>query len=114
ALFRGHADAAWERLAGVSGQLGGVDRISLQMTNPRLAHADPLRGIELLGTAVAPPVRRSLPPRPPPRRPAPRDRAARHRGPPARRRFLTTTASASGQLPARASATTSNHCVRLG
>ena len=38
------------------GQLGGVDRISLQMTNPRLAHADLLRGIELLGTEVAPRV----------------------------------------------------------
>ena len=36
--------------------LGGVDRISLQMTNPRLAHADLLRGIELLGTEVVPRV----------------------------------------------------------
>ena len=40
----------------VSEQLGGVDRVSLQMTNPRLAHADLLRGIELLGTEVAPRV----------------------------------------------------------
>ena len=40
----------------ISEQLGGVDRISLQMTNPRLAHADLLRGIELLGTEVAPRV----------------------------------------------------------
>jgi len=31
-----------------------VDRLSLQMTNPRLAHEDLLRGIELLGTQVAP------------------------------------------------------------
>src|SRR4030095_13586886 len=54
ALFRGHADAAWEKLVRVSGQLGGVERISLQMTNPRLAHADLLRGIELLGTEVVP------------------------------------------------------------
>ena len=42
--------------ARVSEQLGGVDRVSLQMTNPRLAHADLLRGIELLGTEVAPQV----------------------------------------------------------
>ena len=42
------------RCARVSEQLGGVDRVSLQMTNPRLAHADLLRGIELLGTEVAP------------------------------------------------------------
>jgi hypothetical protein len=33
-----------------------VDRVSLQMTNTRLAHADLLRGIELLGTEVAPQV----------------------------------------------------------
>ena len=44
------------RCVRVSEQLGGVDRISLQMTNPRLAHADLLRGIELLGTEVAPRV----------------------------------------------------------
>ena len=45
-----------EKLVRISEQLGGVDRISLQMTNPRLAHADLLRGIELLGTEVAPRV----------------------------------------------------------
>ena len=44
------------KLRRVSEQLGGVDRVSLQMTNPRLAHADLLRGIELLGTEVAPRV----------------------------------------------------------
>lgn len=38
----------------VAEQLGGVDRINLQMTNPRLAHADLLHSIELLGTEVAP------------------------------------------------------------
>ena len=40
----------------VSDQLGGVDRVTLQMTNPRLAHDDLLRGIELLGTEVVPRV----------------------------------------------------------
>ncbi|KGH47580.1 luciferase [Modestobacter caceresii] len=56
AFFMGDPDTVAEKLVRISGQLGGVDRISLQMTNPRLAHADLLRGIELLGTEVAPKV----------------------------------------------------------
>ena len=40
----------------IAEQVGGVDRLSLQMTNPLLAHEDLLRGIELLGTEVAPRV----------------------------------------------------------
>jgi probable LLM family oxidoreductase len=56
AFFLGDPDAVAAKIARVSGQLGGVDRMSLQMTNPRLAHADLLRGIELLGTEVAPRV----------------------------------------------------------
>ena len=45
-----------DKIRRIAGQLGGVDRLSLQMTNPRLAHDDLLRGIELLGTEVAPAV----------------------------------------------------------
>ena len=56
AFFMGDPDTVAEKLVRISGQLGGVDRISLQMTNPRLAHADLLRGIELLGAEVAPRV----------------------------------------------------------
>ena len=56
AFFMGDPATVAEKLVRISGQLGGVDRISLQMTNPRLAHADLLRGIELLGTEVAPQV----------------------------------------------------------
>jgi probable LLM family oxidoreductase len=56
AFFMGDPDSIAEKLVRISAQLGGVDRISLQMTNPRLAHADLLRGIELLGTEVAPRV----------------------------------------------------------
>src|SRR3954447_2434369 len=56
AFFMGDPDTVAAKLVRISGQLGGVDRISLQMTNPRLAHADLLRGIELLGTEVAPRV----------------------------------------------------------
>jgi probable LLM family oxidoreductase len=56
AFFMGDPDTVATKLRRVSEQLGGVDRISLQMTNPRLSHANLLRGIELLGTEVAPAV----------------------------------------------------------
>jgi probable LLM family oxidoreductase len=56
AFFMGDPDTIATKLRRVSEQLGGVDRVSMQMTNPRLAHADLLRGIELLGTQVAPQV----------------------------------------------------------
>ena len=54
AFFMGDPQTVAEKIQRVSDQLGGVDRLSLQMTNPRLAHEDLLRGIELLGTDVAP------------------------------------------------------------
>ena len=54
AFFMGDPRTVADKIARVSEQLGGVDRLSLQMTNPRLAHEDLLRGIELLGTEVAP------------------------------------------------------------
>jgi len=56
AFFLGDPDSIVAKLERVADQLGGVHRISLQMTNPRLAHDDLLRGIELLGTEVAPRV----------------------------------------------------------
>ena len=56
AFFLGSPDEIVTKLGRVADQLGGVDRVSIQMTNPRLAHADLLRGIELLGTEVAPHV----------------------------------------------------------
>ncbi|MCA0145269.1 LLM class flavin-dependent oxidoreductase [Blastococcus sp. LR1] len=56
AFFMGDPEAVAEKLVRIAGQLGGVDRVAIQMTNPRLAHADLLRGIELLGTEVAPRV----------------------------------------------------------
>ena len=56
AFFTGDPSTVAEKIARISDQLGGVDRMSMQMTNPRLAHADLLRGIELLGTEVAPRV----------------------------------------------------------
>ncbi len=54
AFFMGDPQTVADKINRVSEQLGGVDRLSLQMTNPRLAHDDLLRGIELLGTEVAP------------------------------------------------------------
>jgi probable LLM family oxidoreductase len=54
AFFMGDPDTVADKLVRISGQLGGVDRVALQMTNPRLAHADLQRGIELLGTEVVP------------------------------------------------------------
>ncbi|MGY1743634.1 MULTISPECIES: Atu2307/SP_0267 family LLM class monooxygenase [unclassified Blastococcus] len=56
AFFMGDPETVATKLRRVSEQLGGVERVSIQMTNPRLAHADLLRGIELLGTEVAPRV----------------------------------------------------------
>jgi alkanesulfonate monooxygenase SsuD/methylene tetrahydromethanopterin reductase-like flavin-dependent oxidoreductase (luciferase family) len=56
AFFMGDPDTVAAKIRRVSEQLGGVHRISLQMTNPRLAHDDLLRGIELLGTEVVPRV----------------------------------------------------------
>ena len=44
----------------IDDDLGGIARISLQMTNVRLAHENLLRGIELLGTRVAVSVRETL------------------------------------------------------
>jgi probable LLM family oxidoreductase len=54
AYFVGDPDTVVAKARRVSEQLGGVDRINLQMTNPRLRHADLLHSIELLGTEVAP------------------------------------------------------------
>jgi probable LLM family oxidoreductase len=56
AFFMGDPETIVTKLRRVSEQLGGVDRVSMQMTNPLLAHEDLLRGIELLGTQVAPKV----------------------------------------------------------
>jgi probable LLM family oxidoreductase len=54
AFFVGDPRTVAEKVLRVSEQLGGVERINLQMTNPRLAHEDLLHSIELLGTQVAP------------------------------------------------------------
>ena len=55
AFFMGSPDDIVAKLGRVADQLGGVQRVSIQMTNPLLAHGDLLSGIELLGE-VAPRV----------------------------------------------------------
>jgi alkanesulfonate monooxygenase SsuD/methylene tetrahydromethanopterin reductase-like flavin-dependent oxidoreductase (luciferase family) len=57
AFFVGDPETVAAKCLRVSEQLGGVERINLQMTNPRLRHADLLHSIELLGTGVAPLVK---------------------------------------------------------
>jgi len=44
----------------INDDLGGITRISLQMTNVRLAHDNLLRGIGLLGTEAAPLIRQAV------------------------------------------------------
>ncbi|MDT7616731.1 MAG: hypothetical protein QOF00_4178 [Pseudonocardiales bacterium] len=57
AYIIGDPETVATKMLAVSESLGGVSRISLQMTNVRLAHENLLHGIELLGTRVAPIVR---------------------------------------------------------
>jgi hypothetical protein len=56
AFVLGDPDTVATKLRRVSEQLGGINRISMQMTNTKLSHADLLSGIELLGTEVVPRV----------------------------------------------------------
>jgi alkanesulfonate monooxygenase SsuD/methylene tetrahydromethanopterin reductase-like flavin-dependent oxidoreductase (luciferase family) len=57
AFFIGDPETVAAKCLRVSDQLGGIERINLQMTNPRLRHADLLHSIELLGTGVVPLVK---------------------------------------------------------
>jgi probable LLM family oxidoreductase len=62
ALLIGDAATVAEKILYVSEVLGGISRITFQMTNVMLSHAKMLRGIELLATRVAPLVRKALTP----------------------------------------------------
>ena len=57
AMFVGDADTVGDKITSMSDALGGLSRVTLQMTNQGLSHKELLRGIELLGTRVAPIVR---------------------------------------------------------
>jgi probable LLM family oxidoreductase len=59
----GGVDNVVDKVLYVNEVLGGVDRLSFQMTNVMLPHARMLRAIELLGTQVKPRVQAALEPR---------------------------------------------------
>ncbi len=54
ALFIGDPETVATKIVETSEVLGGIDRITLQMTNEILGHETMLRSIELLGTEVKP------------------------------------------------------------
>src|SRR6478736_2751949 len=60
ALLVGDPETVAEKILRVNESLGGISRITFQMSVAALPHAKMLRAIELLGTAVAPIVRNSL------------------------------------------------------
>jgi probable LLM family oxidoreductase len=60
AFLIGSPSTVADKVLRIGEDLGGVARLSLQMTNVRLAHDNLLHGIELLGTEVAPRVRAAL------------------------------------------------------
>ena len=57
AFFIGDPQTIADKMLSVSEALGGISRISLQMTNIMLSHEKMLHAIELLGTKVAPMVK---------------------------------------------------------
>jgi len=61
AFFIGDAKTVTEKILAVDEALGGISRISFQMTNVMLPHEKMLRSIELLGTRLMPMLRESLP-----------------------------------------------------
>lgn len=60
AYMIGDADTVANKLLAVNEALGGLSRITFQMTNVLLPHAKMRHAIELLGTKVAPAVRKHL------------------------------------------------------
>jgi len=60
ALLVGDPETVAEKILRVNESLGGISRITFQMSVAALSHAKMLRAIELLGTRVAPLVRTEL------------------------------------------------------
>jgi probable LLM family oxidoreductase len=60
ALMIGDPETVAEKILTINDVLGGIDRITFQMTNLMLPHAKMLHAIELLGTRVAPLVQKAL------------------------------------------------------
>ena len=65
ALLVGDPETVVEKILQVNEALGGISRLTFQMSVAALPHAKMLRAIELLGTKVAPMVRNSLASSPP-------------------------------------------------
>jgi len=62
ALLVGEPEAVAEKILKVNESLGGLVRLNFQMTVAALSHAKMMRAIELLGSRVAPMVRKELEP----------------------------------------------------
>jgi probable LLM family oxidoreductase len=62
ALLVGDAKTVAEKILALNGTLGGLSRVTLQMSVAALTHAATRRGIEILGTQVAPIVREAIQP----------------------------------------------------
>ncbi len=60
AYLIGDADTVAEKIVGLNTTLGGLARISFQMSVAALPHAQALRAIEILGSAVAPKLQPAL------------------------------------------------------
>jgi alkanesulfonate monooxygenase SsuD/methylene tetrahydromethanopterin reductase-like flavin-dependent oxidoreductase (luciferase family) len=60
ALLVGDPETVAEKILRVNESLGGISRVTFQMSVAALPHAKMLRAIELLGTRVAPLVRTTL------------------------------------------------------
>jgi probable LLM family oxidoreductase len=65
ALIVGDPETVAEKILRVNESLGGISRLTFQMSVASLPHAKMLRAIELLGTRVAPLVRTALAPKRP-------------------------------------------------
>jgi probable LLM family oxidoreductase len=60
ALLIGDAETVAEKVLTINESLGGISRLNFQMTVATMPHAKMLRAIEILGTRVAPLVRKEL------------------------------------------------------
>ena len=60
ALLVGDPGTVVEKILQVNEALGGISRLTFQMSVAALPHAKMLRAIELLGTQVAPMMRKAL------------------------------------------------------
>ena len=60
ALLVGDPDEVAEKILRHSENLGGISRITFQMNAASLPHAKLMRAIEMLGTRVAPALRKEL------------------------------------------------------